>query len=152
MRCAWIALPLALLAGAAQAVPGDIDCSGRVDIADFWILVDHFGQEGPPGPGCGGAGGAPAVPPITIEGTGTQVTAKFQLKAGLAVFEVEYPEEDFLIVHLIDGETGEIAERIFSESSGATQNSKAVAIEQAGEYLLNVESVRGAWTITVQQD
>lgn len=39
---------LVLVAGPATAVVGDLNLDGVVDLKDFFIFADHFGQKGPP--------------------------------------------------------------------------------------------------------
>jgi len=94
--------------------------------------------------------GEPTPLPIVLQGSGNQATSKFVLEAGLRIIRVEKSEESFLIVELLDGTTGERIDFLLNELPGESVVSTAFRIETTGEYLLNIDNVRGAWTITIE--
>ena len=46
LKPAAVALAVCLFAPRVEAVPGDINKDGIVNLVDFFILADNFGQEG----------------------------------------------------------------------------------------------------------
>lgn len=88
--------------------------------------------------------------PITFEGTGTQVTEQFILVANtLYVLRADFGLESYLIVRLIDGETGDTVGHLLNESSGTTTASASFNVDGTGSYLLEVNNVRGDWRLTI---
>lgn len=102
---------------------------------------------------CGSAGTlaptATLVPTeVTLSGTGNQATELFTLRPGLARFDMTHNGESNFIVYLLDEHGDRVG--LIANSVGAGDYSKAVKIETAGKYLLNV-TADGAWTITATQ-
>jgi hypothetical protein len=86
--------------------------------------------------------------PIKFSGTGRQASEKFTLQQGLAIFRVNYEGESNFVVSLVNSE-GEEVQTLFNEI-GAYESARGLAINKAGEYLLNVQA-RGPWTFSIEQ-
>ena len=48
----WIALVFVICGCPLQALTGDLNCNGRVDLSDFFVLADNFGTQGEVGSEC----------------------------------------------------------------------------------------------------
>ena len=48
MRIAILLAVMLAMSGPASAVVGDLNRDGVVDLLDFFLLADNFGEEGPP--------------------------------------------------------------------------------------------------------
>jgi len=48
MRIAMLLAVMLAMSGPARAVVGDLNCDGVVDLKDFFIFSDNFGETGPP--------------------------------------------------------------------------------------------------------
>ncbi len=89
------------------------------------------------------------IPPemVTIEGEGSQVTDKFDLKQGLATIHFDHEREGRFRLTILDSEEqplGQVAD-YYGEISG----SQAVGLAE-GTYALKVET-RGPWTVGVEE-
>ncbi len=82
----------------------------------------------------------------TFAGSGHQASNLFSLDAGLYVFLLEHAGDRNFIVHLLD-EQGRSVETLANEI-GRFSGSKAVRIQHAGKYLLNIDA-DGGWTASV---
>jgi hypothetical protein len=100
---------------------------------------------------------APARPTATVPtpptgqqftGHGQQVSPHFHLNKGLAVFQMTHNGASNFAIKLLDSQ-GHYVELLVNEI-GAFQGGKAVGIETAGDYLLDI-SANGDWTVNVQQ-
>ena len=47
-----MALVFIICGGPLQAITGDLNCNGRVDISDFYIFADNFDTQGEVGSEC----------------------------------------------------------------------------------------------------
>ena len=91
--------------------------------------------------------------PYVFEGRGTQATSQFVLVANtLYVLHAEFELDSFLIVHVIDGDTGDTEVFALNESSGTTSVSAPFNVDHTGNYLLEVDNVRGNWAITIAKE
>lgn len=86
--------------------------------------------------------------PITITGTGQQASSKFTLEEGLSIFEMTHSGSSNFIVHLLDN-NGDITEFLANEI-GRYGGSKAVGVQEAGEYLFDINA-DGTWIINIKQ-
>lgn len=85
---------------------------------------------------------------LNFSGSTDTATQEFTLREGLARFESVYTGRDLFTAWLVDSEGNEI-DMIVNEI-GDSNTSKAVRIDKAGKYLLNVQG-NGSWTIDVTQ-
>lgn len=83
-----------------------------------------------------------------IEGTGQQVTQKFYLKQGLAIFGIYHGGNSHFSVTLID-ETGETID-LLANVIGEFRGSKALNIKKSGQYLCNINA-DGNWIVRISQ-
>ena len=139
-----------LWAGAGFAITGDLNKDGTVNFDDFFIFSDNFGKSGPPEDDCSFEA---LPPPIAISGSGTQVTEKFTLEAGvLYILRLEKGVDSYCNLTLNDGDTGErVGGYLLIETSGETKISRSFNVETTKDYLLNISNVVGAWTITISR-
>jgi len=86
--------------------------------------------------------------PITLSGTGQQASEMFYLDEGLVVFEMTHDGDGYFGIWLLDDEGGRID--LLVNEGGDFNGSKAVGINKAGIYLLDI-SADGNWTITIEQ-
>ena len=90
--------------------------------------------------------------PLSFEGTGTQVTAQVVLVANtLYVLRAEFALDSYLIVRLIDGVTGDQVDHLLNESSGTAEASTSFNVRNMGNYLFEIDNVRGQWRITIDK-
>lgn len=97
-----------------------------------------------------------AIPPTAVptpvvlnfKGTGQQVSPKFQLHRGLAIFHMTHKGRRNFSMPLLDSQ-GEYIELLVNRI-GTFDGSKAVGIKTDGTYVLDI-AADGAWTVTVQQ-
>lgn len=88
--------------------------------------------------------------PKSLDGSGSQVTDKFYLNQGLAIFRSDYSGEGNFIVYLID-ESGNQIDLVANEI-GTSQSSSSSKIARAGYYRLDVNGWTGSsWSIKVEQ-
>lgn len=93
--------------------------------------------------------------PLVLSGSGQSVAGPFPLKAGLARITMAYTGARNFVVKLMD-EAGKPAggsfglDSLLANQTGAWEGEKAVRIEKAGNYLLDI-TASGAWQITVKQ-
>ena len=90
--------------------------------------------------------------PLSFEGTGTQVTAQVVLVANtLYVLRAEFALDSYLIVWLIDGVTGDQVDLLLNEYSGTAEASTSFNVRNTGNYLFEIDNVRGQWRITIDK-
>jgi len=90
----------------------------------------------------------PTPEPERFTGRGQQVSPRFALDAGLAVFRMTHDGgSNFAIVLMND--QGEQIELLVNEIGGFN-GAKAVGIEQAGTYILDI-TADGNWTVLIEQ-
>ena len=88
--------------------------------------------------------------PIVLEGSDNQVTDKFYLKKGLAIFKNKYVGQYNFIAYLIDSEGNNIG--IVANTIGSSETSSSAKIDTAGYYRIEVTAWPGSdWTIRVEQ-
>ena len=85
---------------------------------------------------------------IKLSGTGQQASPKFGLKEGLAVFRMTHDGTSLFSIRLLDNQ-GAFVERLVYER-GDFDGSKAVGIDEAGVYILDI-SADGNWTVSIEQ-
>jgi hypothetical protein len=136
----------------AQGIPGDLNRDGKVDLTDFFILAENFGKEGLPEGDCNDD--TQAQLPLVFEGEGTQITEAFTLEPGLRIVRVEFPQNSYLIVNLLDNNTGDHVKTLFNESSVKSEDirilSQGFQIETAGTFRLNTTNISSPWKITIE--
>jgi hypothetical protein len=138
-----------LWAGAGFAITGDLNKDGTVNFDDFFLFSDNFGKSGPLEDDCSTEA---LPPPITMSGSGTQVTEKITLEAGkLYIVRVEKGADSYFLLQLTDGDTGERVETLLNESGGEVNVSASFNVETTKDYLLDISNVTGAWTITISR-
>lgn len=134
-----------LWASVAYGVTGDLNKDGTVDFDDFFLFADNFGKSGPV-EYCG----TETLPPITITGSGNNVSDKFTLDAGtLYILRLEKSAESYFALFLIDGVTGEKV-LLLNESSGETSVSTSFNVDTTKQYLLEISNAQETWTITIE--
>jgi L-ascorbate metabolism protein UlaG (beta-lactamase superfamily) len=89
---------------------------------------------------------APPVPK-TLKGTGQQAAGMFYLDTGLVVFEMTHDGDGHFGVVLLDAEGDPID--LLANEIGEFDGSKAVGINKAGIYLLDI-SADGNWEISIE--
>ena len=89
---------------------------------------------------------APPVPK-TLNGTGQQASEMFYLDKGLVIFEMTHDGDGYFRIWLLDDE-GDLIDLLVSEG-GEFDGSKAVGINKAGIYLLDI-SADGNWEISIE--
>ena len=111
----------------------DMDGDGQVTSVDALIILQ-----------------AAATTPesITLSGTGQQASEMFYLDEGLVIFEMTHDGDGYFGIWLLDDE-GDRIDLLVNEG-GEFDGSKAVGINKAGIYLLDI-SADGNWTITIEQ-
>ena len=88
--------------------------------------------------------------PIILKGSGNQVTDKFYLKKGLAIFKNKYVGQLNFIADLIDSEGNDI--ELVANTIGTSETSSYAKIDTAGYYRIGVTAWSGSnWTIRVEQ-
>ena len=94
---------------------------------------------------------APAAPaaPASFNGTGTTATAKFSLYEGLYRITLAHDGKRNFQVELMDAK-GNTVEYLMNKI-GVVNENKALRINNAGDYLLNIEA-DGNWNITFQAE
>lgn len=80
-------------------------------------------------------------------GSSPRATPLFRLGEGLTVFEMTHRGAGEFIVRLLDSDGREVSE--LARASGPYEGSRALRIERAGEYLLDVDA-RGEWTVALR--
>ena len=88
--------------------------------------------------------------PVVLEGSDNQVTDKFYLKKGLAIFKNKYVGQHNFIAYLIDSEGNDV--RIVANTIGSSETSSSAKIDIAGYYRIKVTAWPGSdWTIRIEQ-
>lgn len=88
--------------------------------------------------------------PIILTGSGNQVTDKFYLKQGIAIFKNKYNGDYNFIAYLIDSDGDNID--LVANTIGTSDTSSSTKITTAGYYRIEVTAWSGSdWTITVEQ-
>lgn len=82
--------------------------------------------------------------PLALTGKGQQATAKFDLPAGLVVFDWKHDGKNNFIVYLIDDQGQNVG--LVANGIGAVEGSKALRVNKAGRYLFDV-SADGNWSV-----
>lgn len=90
-----------------------------------------------------------ALSTFQAQGQGSQATKKFNLKPGLAVFQIEGNGKSNFIIDLIDGASGKSVANLVNEI-GKFDGTLATGIRKEGEYLLKIQG-DGAWDVAVGQ-
>jgi len=90
----------------------------------------------------------PTPEPQRFAGHGQQVSPKFVLSTGLAVFRMTHDGGSNFAIVLLD-DKGNYVELLVNEIGGF-DGAKAVGIEQTGTYLLDIQA-DGNWIISVEQ-
>ncbi len=85
---------------------------------------------------------------IHVNGSGRQASQKFELKAGLAIVQVQNDGKSNFVVGLVDGQ-GEQITNLFNEIDEFSGR-RAFNIAKAGTYLLDVDAT-GPWNFTIEQ-
>ena len=85
--------------------------------------------------------------PLTLQGTGQQVSEMFSLDEGLKTFDMTYHGSDNFIVWLMDGQGNRVD--LLANQIGSFNGSKAVGIPQTGTYLLDITS-NGKWEVSIE--
>ena len=139
-------LSLLLVSAPSWGILGDLDRDGDVDLRDFFIFSDNFGNTGEVEE-CGDP-----IPssPLTFSDDGTQTTGKFQLQAGLRVIRVsKTPSTESIVVGMLDGVTGDrFSAGGIHDFDDKGEVSKSFQVEETNTYVINVDT--GAeWTITI---
>ena len=86
--------------------------------------------------------------PITLSGSGQQITNRFLLEAGLTIFRLRNSGERHFSATLMDG-NGEYLS-LLANTTGTFDGSTPVGVEVAGEYVVDVSS-SGRWVIVAEQ-
>jgi hypothetical protein len=91
-----------------------------------------------------------SAPPLPnpLEGRAAQVSPRFFLQAGLAVFRVSYAGPGIFTLTLFD-QSGQIRSELFN-TTGAFAGSRAVKIARGDIFLLNIRA-DGQWMLSVEQ-
>ena len=90
----------------------------------------------------------PAPYSVAFSGGAQKATELFPLQVGLARFEMNFKGDGNFAVWLMDSNGKNI--ELLANKIGAFEGSKAVGIERAGNYLLDV-SANGGWAVVVTQ-
>lgn len=90
---------------------------------------------------------APEPAPFVVKGRNENVSKKFTLQPGIAVFQMDYDGDRNFIVGLLDAEGKEVSD--LANEIGSFHGSQAAHVE-GGTYLFQVMS-SAAWTIKVTQ-
>ncbi len=85
---------------------------------------------------------------IKLQGKGRQASEKFNLDAGLGIFDVDYDGDSNLIIKLLDRNGNQI-DTLFNQI-GTFKGNRGFTIPADGEYLLDVAS-NGNWSISISQ-
>ena len=88
------------------------------------------------------------IEPIVLKGTGQQATEKFRLETGLSVFKMTHSGNSNFIVYLLDTEGNKV--ELLVNKIGVFNGSKAIKINKAGDYLLDI-TAGGQWTVNIEQ-
>jgi len=118
-----------------------------VVIAAFFVPAGQSHAEEPSGATQQGAAHAPADD-VRLQGTGRTASRKFDLAAGLAIFEVQHDGQANLVVRLLD-DNGTVVETIFNQR-GAFTGDRSAGVKRAGRYLLDIEA-DGPWSVNIFQ-
>jgi len=87
---------------------------------------------------------------ISLSGSGNQVTDKFYLKQGLAIFRNSYHGQSNFMADLIDENGDDIA--LVANTIGTSETSSSAKIAIPGYYRVDVTAWPGSsWTIKVEQ-
>ncbi len=86
---------------------------------------------------------------IRLDGQGQQASSFFNLRSGLAIFRMTHAGEHNFAIWLLD-DHGKKIDLLVNEL-GSFAGSKAIGIEKAGRYLLNVQA-DGKWTVSIEQE
>ena len=97
----------------------------------------------------------PEPEPITLKGNGDSVSAKFELVAGIATFEMSHDGTSNFIVQLMSdsGETVDFLVNAIGQYSGTRAvgvQKDAIMGAKPGTHLLNIQA-DGSWNITIRQ-
>ena len=87
--------------------------------------------------------------PITVSGKGQQASQFFNLTTGLAIFKMTHDGQGHFSITLLDSR-GSYIDLLVNESGAAFDGSKALGIEEAGVFILDV-SADGNWSVTIEQ-
>lgn len=90
----------------------------------------------------------PTIAPLVLKGNGQQVSSKFNLNAGLAVFQFSYKGTANFIVNLLNS-SGDLVDGLTNEI-GSFQGAQAVGIDKGGTHILDVKA-SAPWVVTVTQ-
>ncbi len=97
----------------------------------------------------------PEPEPITLEGSGDKVSHKFELLAGITIFEMSHDGTRNFIVELMSG-SGDTVDLLVN-TIGQYTGDKAVGVQKGallgaepGMHLLNIQA-DGSWSITIRQ-
>ncbi|MCK5261717.1 MAG: PKD domain-containing protein [Thermoplasmatales archaeon] len=98
---------------------------------------------------------APPLKPITLSGSGDDVTSSFNLKEGIAIFHMTHNGGRNFIIWLYNADTGEKEELLVNEI-GSYSGSGIVGVTTGwsgaspGRYLLDV-TADGSWQVDIEQ-
>jgi PKD repeat protein len=98
----------------------------------------------------------PPPQPITFRGSGDDVTSKFSLQEGLAIFHMTYTGSSNYIIWLYNADSGEREDLLVNEIgsySGSTivgVTSSSYSGVKPGKYILDVTS-SGSWEVRIEQ-
>lgn len=90
----------------------------------------------------------PEPSPINLSGSGQKATQQFNLEAGLSIFTLMHSGSSNFSILLMDGD-GKYVSLLVNEI-GSFSGSKAVKIDKAGPYILNI-TADGSWTVNITQ-
>ena len=90
----------------------------------------------------------PTPSPISLSGTGQQATQKFSLESGLSIFTLSHSGSRNFAIWLMDSNGNNVD--LLVNTVGQFNGSKAVGIDSAGPYLLNI-TADGVWSVNITQ-
>ncbi len=85
---------------------------------------------------------------LTFDGTGTEVTEKFNLKKGLAIINADHTGTSNFILNLMNTANGD--KTYIINEIGSYDGKLAISVATDGEYLFNV-TADGGWNIGLEQ-
>ena len=83
-----------------------------------------------------------------FNGRGQQVSPKFTLDRGLAIFRMTHTGERVFAIWLLDNKGNK--KELLINFIGRFDGAKAVGIKKSGTYILDIDA-DGIWTVTVEQ-
>jgi hypothetical protein len=86
--------------------------------------------------------------PIILSGNGQEATSKFILEKGLTIFNMKHDGTSNFAVWLMDS-SGRRVDLLVNEI-GEFDGSKAIGIENAGQYILDIDA-NGNWEVEIKQ-